>query len=76
MDRMAGSKKGFALTVQVKDLLQILIVGDMSMVDWGYDLRVLAAAHDVKEPHPLRLADVISHFEENNHQTVAAFFQR
>lgn len=33
MDRMAGSKKGFALTVQVKDLLQILIVGDMSMVD-------------------------------------------
>ena len=44
MDRMAGSKnKGFALTFQSKDLLQILIVGDMSMVDQGYDLRVWAA---------------------------------
>lgn len=77
MDRMAGSKnKGFALTFQRKDRLQILIVGDMSMVDQGYDLRVLAAANGVKEPHSLRLADVISHFGENNHQTIAAFFQR
>ena len=45
-------------------------------VDQAYDLRVLAAANGVKEPHPLRLADVISHFGENNHQTIAAFFQR
>ena len=76
MDRMAGSKnKGFARTFQSKDLLQILVVGNMSVVDQGYDLRILAAAHGVEEPHPLRLADVISHFGENNHQTVAAFFQ-
>lgn len=53
MDRMAGSKnKGFALTFQRKDRLQILIVGDMSMVDQGYDLRVLAAANGVKDRIP------------------------
>ena len=37
MNGMAGGKdKGFAPTFQGKNLLQILVVGNMSMVDQGY----------------------------------------
>ena len=44
MNGMAGGQdKGFAPTFQGKNLLQILVVGDMSVVDQGYDLRVWAA---------------------------------